>query len=337
MIFVRKKKKSSVLVLTLWILSLLVVFSIGIGQNVRAHLNFASHIKKRVKNYYMAKGGIEKAIAVLESDQDLGVDNLSESWANDQDLFKQLPLNGGYLTISYTLDNGGQQQVLYGVEDECSKININKVSKDILSSLLERIGGLESEQAIDVAAAIKDWRDADQLVSLGGAEENYYQGLKEPYQCSDSEFELVEELLFVKGMTQELFSKIKKLVTVYGQGKININTVDALTLYALGLNKDFAQRIIEYRQGSDLKDGTEDDNLFQSVGAIRGMKALFTEESTQLNTLISKNLFTVVTNTFRINSLAKTRKEEGGVGRYIECVVKRDKGNQSEIVYWRER
>jgi general secretion pathway protein K len=333
-----KNKRSSVLVLTLWILSLLVFFSIGIGKNVRAHLNFASHLKKRVKNYYIAKGGIEKAIAVIEMDQNLAVDDLSESWANDQDLFGKVPLDGGYLTISYTLDNiDGKEQVLYGVEDECSKININKVAKDILRSLFERIGGLSNEEAINVAAAIKDWRDADQSISSGGAENDYYQELEEPYKCSNREFELVEELLLVKGITQDIFSKVQKLITVYGQGKININTVDASTLYALGLNNDFAQRIIEYRQGSDREDGTEDDNSFQTVPGIRGMDALFTEESTQLNTLISKNLFTVTTNTFRINSLGETHEEGGGVRRYVSCVVKREQGEQPEILYWREK
>jgi general secretion pathway protein K len=332
------RKKSSVLVLILWILSLLVLFSIGIGQNVRAHLNFVSHLKKRVKNYYIAKGGVEKAIAVIELDQDLTTDNFKKDWANNSELFEKVALDGGYLILSYNVDNGdGQTQTLYGVEDESSKININKVSKEILRSVFERVGELGHEEAINVAASIKDWRDADHLVSLGGAENDYYHGLKESYQCSNSEFELVEELLFVKGVTPEVFSKIKDIVTVYSQGKININTVGARVLYALGLNKDFAQRIIEYRKGNDGKDGTEDDNLFQTVSDIRGMKALFTEESTQLNSLISKNLFTVATNTFRINSIGKTRKEEGGSKRSITCVLKRQEDKQPEILYWREK
>lgn len=333
-----KTKSASILVLTLWVLSLLILFLIGVGQNVKAHLNFASHMKKRVKNYYIAKAGVELGIAAISQEEDSPTENLQASWANDQDLFKEISLDGGYLSLTYSLDNAeGQQQVLYGVEDECSKININKIPLENIRILLERAADLDQEEAIDLAAAIKDWRDADKSVSLGGAEDQYYQGLEQPYQTSNSEFELIQELLFVRGVTAEIFSKIKEVITVYGQGKVNINTTDAFTLYALGLDKGFAQAIIQFRQGGDQEDGTGDDNVFDSVNSIREAKALFTEESAQLNQLVSKGLLTVNSNTFRINSLGKTVKSETGPKRLISCVVEKEEGQQPKIVYWHEK
>ena len=113
-----------------------------------------------------------------------------------------------------------------------------------------------------------------------------------PYECKDGKFEVLEELLLIRGMTPEIYSKIKGAVTVYGNGRININTVGLDVLQALGLSKSFAERIIKYRQGDDEEDGTEDDNIFDSVEDIRDIGPLFTEESIVLNQLISQNILT---------------------------------------------
>jgi general secretion pathway protein K len=330
-------KKASILVLTLWVLTLLVVFSIGIGYNVRSYLRFASHLKKRVKNYYLAQGGIERGIAAVVNEQEWENDNLTEKWANNQELFKDLSLDSGYLTLSYRLNNFGKEKVvLYGVADESSRININKVPSSVLSSLLERIGRISKEKAIDIAAAIKDWIDLDDAVSFAGAENKYYKGLDKPYQCKNGEFEFIEELLLVRGMTPAILDKIKEVITVYSKGKININTADALTLYALGLNQDFARRIIEFRQGGDGKSGTEDDKVFKTAAEIRQMGSLFTEEATQLNSLISKGLFSVSSDTFRVHSIGRSREDEDSYQRNITCVFRRQKEEPPEILYWRQ-
>jgi general secretion pathway protein K len=331
-------RKASILVLTLWVLTLLVVFSIGIGYNVRSHLRFASHLKKRVTNYYLAKGGIERGIAAVVNDQDWENDNLTEEWANNEDAFKDLSLGSGYLTLSYRLNNFGVEgEALYGVVDESSKININKVSPDIIRFLLERVGEVSTEKAIDIAAAIKDWIDLDDAVSLGGAENKYYQELDKPYECKNREFEFIEELLLVRDMTPEILEKIKEVITVYTKGRININTVDSLTLYALGLNQDFARRIVEFRRGGDGKSGTEDDNIFETAADIRKMGSLFTEEATQLNSLISKGLFGVSSDTFRINSVGRSQEEEDSYRRAITCVFRRQKEKMPKILYWHEK
>lgn len=330
-------KKASILVLTLWVLTLLVVFSIGIGYNVRSYLRFASHLKKRITNYYLAKGGIERGIAAVVNDQDWENDNLTEKWANNRELFKDLFLDSGYLTLSYHLNNfEKEREILYGAADESSRININKVPSSVLSSLLERVGRISKEKAIDIAAAIKDWIDLDDAVSFAGAENKYYKELDKPYQCKNGEFEFVEELLLVREMTPEILDKIKEVITVYSKGKININTVDAFTLYALGLNQDFARRIIEFRRGGDGKSGTEDDEIFKTAADIRKMGSLFTEEATQLNSLISKGLFSVSSDTFRVNSTGRSQEEEDSYQRTITCVFRRQKEKPPKILYWRE-
>lgn len=54
-----------------------------------------------------------------------------------------------------------------------------------------------------------------------------------------------------------------------GEGKVNINTAPWRTPYALGLSKELAKRVVEFRRGDDEIDGTEDDNVFETVAGIR--------------------------------------------------------------------
>jgi DNA uptake protein ComE-like DNA-binding protein len=56
----------------------------------------------------------------------------------------------------------------------------------------------------DVANAIIDWRDTDTNPQPGGAENEYYLGLPEPYAAKNDLFETVEELLMVRGITRDM-------------------------------------------------------------------------------------------------------------------------------------
>ena len=344
-------KKGSILILTLWVLSFLTIFAVGLSYNVSGQLRMASHFQDRLKAYYLANAGIERAIVELAADQTPASDSLNEVWANNEEFFKEAPIGNGYITLSYTMtmvgeneeaesgedeseEDGAQQVVFYGVMDENSRVNINKVPVNILEILLERIADLDKGEAAEIANAIVDWRDTDIVISPGGAESSYYEGLEVPYECKNGEFQAIEELLLVKGMTPEIFSKLQNVITIYGEGKININTVDATTLYGLGLDMDFAEAVVEFRLGNDAEMGTDDDNVFTTTGELRNIGPFFTEESTQLNYILG--VLTVKSDIFRINSFGIFETGQRRLHRNIVCVVKRQKAAPPEILYWRE-
>jgi len=338
-------KKGSILIITLWTLSLLTIFTVSLGYNIVGQLRLADHLQDRLKMYYLAKAGIERAIIELEVDETPGYDSLNETWANSEEFFKEVPLGDGYVTVSYQLEEEvsesqsvreSEEITLYGIMDESSKININKVPAEILRVLLERIGELERDEAIDIANAIIDWRDVDIITSPGGAEDKYYKNLELPYECKNGEFQVVEELLLVKGMAQEIFSKIKDIITIYGEGKVNINTASFATLHGLGLSEDLASRIIEFRQGSDSETGTEDDNIFKTIGELRNIGPLFTEESNQINRLISLNMLAVKSDVFRINSSGILKRGKQQWRRSIVCIVKRQDKKTPQPIHWHE-
>jgi general secretion pathway protein K len=65
--------------------------------------------------------------------------------------------------------------------------------------------GVEGEARDIIVDSILDWRDADDFYRIHGAENDYYQSLKEPYRCKNGNFDSIEELLLVRGITPALF------------------------------------------------------------------------------------------------------------------------------------
>lgn len=336
-----KSKRASILIITLWTLSLLTIFAINLGFGARTQLHYAGHLQNRLKMYYLSRAGIERAIIELVNDETQDYDALNEPWSNKEEYFKEIPFGSGFITVSYYLESKREEDQdekirLYGVMDESSRIDINTAPTKILATLLERIGEVGTEEAMDIAGAIVDWRDKDVIVSPGGAENEYYQNLDLPYRCKNGKFQILQEVLLVKGMTAEIFSRIKEVITVYGTERVNINTANFNTLYALGLGDSLCRRIIQFRRGSDGKTGTEDDNIFRTVGQLRDIGPLFTEESIQINRLISGNMLTVKSNIFRINSSGQIEDQRRVHSRNIVCVLKRRQDMQPQILYWRE-
>ena len=80
---------------------------------------------------------------------------------------------------------------IFSLVDECSKLNLNTATLEMLEAL--------PEMTAELAASIIDWRDSDGELTPNGAESQYYL-LREPgYLCKDSPFETVQELRLVMG------------------------------------------------------------------------------------------------------------------------------------------
>ena len=103
-------KKGSILILTLWVLSFLTIFAVGLSYNVSGQLRMASHFQDRLKAYYLANAGIERAIVELAADETSASDSLDEAWANNEEFFKEAPVGNGYITISYTMTRVGEER-----------------------------------------------------------------------------------------------------------------------------------------------------------------------------------------------------------------------------------
>jgi type II secretory pathway component PulK len=157
-----------------------------------------------------------------------------------------LESRGRFTVVAPDIVQGYYSGVRYGLEDESSKLNLNALAQaegdeTATRNRLMFIPGMTE----DIADAILDWIDADNLPRAYGAEDSYYQGLSPSYQPRNGPLQSLSELLQVRGVTPEL-------------------------LYGLDTNRNFVVDTSEQARGMLLQ-------LDNSLGQLnRGWSAYFT-------------------------------------------------------------
>ena len=319
------KKSGTILITTLWILAILSVLAIGIGFRVSIEARLSKYNMDKLKAGYYAKAGIVKAQAMLSKDSIPDYDTIRECGITvpiDKDIrsiFTEKLADGAF-EVSYTEEG----LVRYGMMDEERKININKIPEKIPQIVLETLLGKGNE---DVAASIINWRGKVRIPN--GAWDDNYESLTPPYKCKHADFNVIEELMLVKGMTPELFESIKDYITVYGEdGKININTATRKVMLACGLSENLVTSIMNVRNGEDKIAGTKDDGLVNDITPEATEKWNIAFDENEKNAL---NYFTTKSKYFRIESKGMVDKSK--IGGRIVCVI--DKGSK-KLRYYRE-
>jgi general secretion pathway protein K len=181
--------------------------------------------------YHAAVSAVKLALYFLRNDRN-GFDGVGDDWAS--------PFSYNYRGISVSIR----------IEDECGKLNVNNLVNNRWHGIAKRL--LENlELNPDLADAIRDWVDSDDEVFENGAESFYYEGLG--YRPSNSPMKSIYELLYVKGVDERLFKRLKNYLTVYGR-KINVNSAPKEVLLALSprMGEDAVLSIIENRPIKDL-------------------------------------------------------------------------------------
>jgi type II secretory pathway component PulK len=255
-------KKAQTLMIGLWILAILTILAVGIGHRVSLALRISRYHRDSLKAHSLAKAGVNLAIAELDKDAN-DYDAPSEKWANNEITFKKVALNDNpdeYATISYTyFDEDNNPRTVYGARDLESRININTASKELLLALLEKY---EIKSAQEIVNNILIWRgdipDENKIYENSG------------YPCKSGIFSNIEELNLVKDFTQQDYQKIENLITVFGEGLMNINTVsnEAMAILAHSIAKklsvaqnfadSLATKILELRKSNGyFKDKSE--------------------------------------------------------------------------------
>lgn len=220
----------------------------------------------------IAFGGSVPQIPVWEfADQLLGAFNDAEANKSFADVA------GIDLKKGKNLGMKGAKFVL-NIVDEDSKINVNQASLSLVGQLqvAGEMFGLTAGPQYDpmfeqrdadgnfhdrraICSALIDWTDSDEVLfpceftaqaSATGAEDSYYQLLRQPYRRKNAPFDSVEELRYVRGFSDDFWATFvdpdtsnpkKRTLTVWGSGKVNINTANALTLLGVLCDPTVAQ------------------------------------------------------------------------------------------------
>jgi general secretion pathway protein K len=158
------------------------------------------------------------------------------------------------------------------IVDEDSKVNVNTAARldsishlRIAMQLLSTMQGAQNDPMFEdvdadgqhsdraaVCGALIDWADGDenlescditaQAPTSQGVEDNYYQTIGLDYFRKNAAYDSLEELRLVRGVSDDFWATFvdpdpldpeSRVMTVWGQGAINVNTANAQTLLVL--------------------------------------------------------------------------------------------------------
>jgi len=244
------------LITVILIISILVAAALELNRSSRADVYNAANVSDGIRLLYIARSGFYGGAAVL-ANSDKPYDTLRDDWARAETLSAQ----------SRALFADGH--FIVKIEDEKGKIPLNKlvtggtVNADIKDMLLRLLKepefGLTDRRAGEIVDAIIDWIDENDEITGVGAESSYYATLAAPYAAKNEALDCIEELLMVRGITNELFSGTKdkpglaQFVTIHGTGTISINTAPKMVLRVLSpdITVEMAEKMDEFRRNQN--------------------------------------------------------------------------------------
>lgn len=226
--------------------------------------------------------------------------------------------------------------------EEEKETKVNEEMEEALDRLLDELGVSNPGEMVK---NIIDWIDND---DDGKAESDYYSGLDPGYTCKNAPFENIGELALIRDVDRELyrgessrekieviqdeadylypredegFPGLRHYLTVYSDGKVNVNTATEEVLEVmLGEDyEDLADGIIKVREELI----AENEHAFRQVNEIPGA--------------LEKDIPSKVLERFKVNSQFFTILSEGKVGNTtarIRVVVQRLE-DRVKILYWR--
>jgi type II secretory pathway component PulK len=233
-----RTRAGSLLVVTLWLVTILSVLSVAIGRYLSLGVKMTRYRVAREQTRTLARSGVYLAMQRLAEDVNesdgAAYDWAGDSWAGEW----RIDVPSGALTLR--------------MADEERKLNLNTATADQLRSVV----------ADDlVVQGILDARDEPDP-----AEEQ--PGAQPPYAPKNGPFVVPEELADLPGMTREAYAALDAATSPYYgvSTTVNINTAPPEVLRAFGLSETTVQMVERFREGPDGPGEHQEDGVFRQSG-----------------------------------------------------------------------
>lgn len=224
-----RRQQGVALVLVLWVITLLAVIAGNFAFSMRGEAQIARNLLSTAQAKAQADAGVQRAwFDLMKPPTDI------QRWKGDN-VVHELASDGAVLRVS--------------IQDESGKIDLNAAPEALLKGLFRSVG-LGEDASVALLDAVQDWRDADKIKRLHGAEEEDYRAAGKNYVPSNAPFETVDELQRVLGMTPELYRALAPALTVYSrQPGVNTAVAPREVLLAMpGVNPDMVEQYWAQRQ-----------------------------------------------------------------------------------------
>ncbi|MEW6407071.1 MAG: helix-hairpin-helix domain-containing protein [Patescibacteria group bacterium] len=233
----RKITKNSgvIIIASFWILIILSALALSIAYRASVGLKLMQYYKNQIDAGIITKEAIRKFIELSEN---------GEYAYNNPGCFKDIEINNGIFSIVAQEKDEVSGETIYGAEDEDGRININ--SPFITKEMLLKLPHITDDFAQDII--------------------QYRSELKKGL----SRIKNIEELFLLPSFNIQSLSTILEFMTVYGGGRVNINSAKKEVLTALGIDEMLADAIIAYRDNCPITD-------MEEVGLRNGKDYMTTE------------------------------------------------------------
>ena len=143
-------------------------------------------------------------------------------------------------------------------------------------------------------------------------------------------------VLLVKGFDAPRFKRLSPYLTVYGEGRVNINTASRPVLIALGMEGELADKVLFARRGEDGIESTMDDYVFQKtdnlVNELKGFVDLSHSQAAAMDQLNQEGKLDTNSRYYSIRAEGKLNNP-ASFAAFITCVFNTQ---ESKIEYWKE-
>ena len=334
------RHRGFVLIFALWVLGLLTFLAVSVALGVRQKTLAAQKLEDQSRMYYLQEAVLKQIKAYIRKEltahQFIYTTDLKERLHNNINFFGRVAFGVDNATVSFMSYDQGRAMEQFGIVDEERKINVNTTNVIVMQRLIEQVLDIRPEERLQLAQAILDWRQQGRSSADGFFSDDYYGNLKHSYFKKDANYELLEELLLVKWMTRTKYEKLLPYLTVYGEGKININTVPGVVLYAVGLDQSVVDKLITARRGKDGVDASGDDLLFiKTFDVASDVGRVVKLEPQEVRAIDALNLQGILTtNSYYFYFTMQSRLAKSGWSRKAQAIYS---SRDNKILYWREK
>ena len=214
-------QRGMVLLLVLVVIALLSALLSEFAFSTLVDLRLAETFRDSTRAEYLARGGIEAGRMLLQNDRNsFDAKTPTELWSTG---IQNYPVAAGDISIN--------------IDDLDGKLLLNKLV-DLQGNpsqlYRERFVRLCSELALDnpeaLADALIDWIDPDHEPQPLGAEDSDYLRQQPAYEATDGPLQDLDELSLVQGFNAKTVNLLRPHVSVFGSGRLNVNTASAEVL-----------------------------------------------------------------------------------------------------------
>ncbi|MCG7905903.1 MAG: type II secretion system protein GspK [Candidatus Thiodiazotropha taylori] len=180
------------LILVLWMVALLTIIAASFSTQSKVESRLAGNSKAALQAKLLAESGFSRAV------MELMVISPQQRWNFNGQLYP-LQTTQGDLEVS--------------IRNASGLLDLNKASSDQLNRLFVLISD-DPEERNALVDRLNDWRDADDLRRLHGAEDKDYRAAGYDYATAGKDLSSLEELAYVMGFDAARVNRLRPYVTL---------------------------------------------------------------------------------------------------------------------------